>query len=104
MSEKYKRLIQDCFWDLEISDADIEAIINGHDWSQKVFLFDKILKNSTQFFKDLAMFSQNDLRQLLKEYPVPAFNYDYIFRRKNLVEVYFFDQPLLINELQWIAS
>jgi len=51
----YDRIKKDCFWDLEISNDAIDAIIRGEDM------------------------------------------------RKNLAEVYFFDKPLLIDELKWIA-
>lgn len=85
-----------------MADADIDTIVHGADFSQKVFLFDKILQNSSKLFNDLKIFSKDDLEQLLTAYQVPAFNRDYIFRRKNMVEVYFFDKPLLISELKWL--
>lgn len=49
------------------------------------------------------MFNKEDLKELLETYKIPQFNIDYAFRRKNIAEVYFFDKPLLIDELKWIA-
>lgn len=102
--KQYQRIIRECFWDLNMTPDDLESIINGHNLSQKKIIFNKILENSTHLFKDLTIFPHNDLEQLLKAYKVPSFNTDYFFRRKNLVEVYFFDKPLQVTELQWITS
>ena len=54
-------------------------------------------------FKDLGIFSKEQLSELLDNYKVPKFNADHAFRRKNMAEVYFFDKPLLINELKWVS-
>lgn len=96
-------IIKDCFWDLNFTDRDIKDIINSKDIKRKSFLFNKILLNSTNLFMDLKIFSNDDLKILIEKYEVPKFNYDYIFRRKNIVEVYFLDKPLLIDELKWVA-
>ncbi len=99
----YERLITDCFWDLNISSKDIERIMHSEDIRQKAFLFEKILLNSTKLFIDLEMFNKQDLEVFLENYTVPQFNGAYIFRRKNMAEFYFFNKPLLIEDLQWIA-
>jgi len=96
-------IIKDCFWDLNFTDRDIKDIINSKDIKKKSFLFNKILLNSTNLFMDLKIFSNDDLKILIEKFEVPEFNYDYIFRRKNIVEVYFLDKPLLIDELKWVA-
>lgn len=99
----YERLKRDCFWDLDISKEQIETILHGQNKRKKTMLFEKILLNSTALFKDLEMFNKEDLKELLETYKIPQFNIDYAFRRKNIAEVYFFDKPLLIDELKWIA-
>ncbi|HOV10030.1 MAG TPA: hypothetical protein PK482_13085 [Spirochaetota bacterium] len=85
----YDRIISECFWDVDISVSDIESIINGNDY-KKLFLFENILLNSTNLFKDLSIFKREDLRILLEQYRVPDFNRDYIFKRKNMAEAFFF--------------
>jgi len=60
------------------------------------------LLNSTNLFKDLSIFKREDLRILLEQYRVPDFNRDYIFKRKNMAEAFFFDKPLEVRELKWI--
>ncbi len=100
---KYNQLIKDCFWDLNITDKDIDNILNREDFRRKKFLFSKILLNSTNLLIDLKLFKKDELKIMIEEYKVPRFNHDYIFRRKNIVEVYFLDNLLLINELKWAA-
>lgn len=96
-------IIKDCFWDLTFTDRDIIDIVNSKDIKSKSFLFNKIILNSTNLFMDLKIFCSNDLKILIEKFEIPEFNYEYIFRRKNIVEVYFLDKPLLIDELKWIA-
>ena len=99
----YTRIKKDCFWDLDISEIDLQNIIKGDDERKKQILFEKILLNSTALFKDLKIFDIKDIENYLEKYKVPKFNSKYAFRRKNLAEVYFFDKPLLIDELKWVA-
>lgn len=99
----YERIQKDCFWDVSMSKSDIDDILTQDNPQKKAFLYQKILLNSTQLFKDITIFSIEDISQLTEDFKVPRFNHDYIFRRKNLVEVYFLDKPLLINELKWVA-
>ncbi len=99
----YKRIKKDCFWDLNISNDEIDDILVGKDERKKKMLFEKILLNSTSLFKDIAIFEKDQLSILLDNYKIPKFNEKYAFRRKNMVEVYFFDKPLLIDELKWVA-
>ena len=49
------------------------------------------------------MFKFNDLKKLTEVFKVPEFNHDFIFKRKNMAEVFFLDKPLLIEELQWLV-
>ncbi len=100
--DHFKRIQKECFWDLSMDSKEIQGILEGHDFRKKMFLFEKILINSTRLFEDLRLFKRNELSKLLDKYTIPLFNGDYIFRRKNLAEVYFFDKPLLIDELKWI--
>lgn len=97
----FARIKRECFWDMDISEEDIENIIQGNDERKKKMLFEKILLNSTALFKDLKLFSREELEHYLNSYKIPEFNAEYVFRRKNMAEVYFFNKPLLIDELKW---
>jgi len=99
----YERIQKECFWDLNISSDDIKNIVINNDSKKTNLLFEKILLNSTALFKDLEIFDKKELEILLQNYKVPRFNGEYAFRRKNMAEVFFFDKPLLIDELKWVA-
>jgi hypothetical protein len=98
----YERIRKDCFWDLYISDKEIDSILSDEDIRKKTMLFEKILLNSTSLFNDLEIFNKNQLKEFLENYKIPEFNSEYVFRRKNMAEVYFFNKPSLIDELKWI--
>lgn len=66
-------------------------------------LFEKILLNSTSLLKDLNIFQKDELAILLENFKIPKFNEEHAFKRKNMAEVWFFDKPLLVRELQWIV-
>jgi hypothetical protein len=99
----FQRVIKECFWDMDMDADTIQAIIKGGDMQKKAFVFEKILLHSTKLFSDLALFDPEILKILLQNYQIPRFNGEYAFKRKNMTEVYFFDQPLLIEELKWTA-
>ncbi len=100
---EFSRILKECFWDVDIQASEIKEIISGQDFRKKQFLFEKILLNSTKMLRDLSMFESSELQGLLDNLKIPSFNYDYVFRRKNIVEVYFFNSKLLIDELKWVA-
>jgi len=99
----YKRIKKDCFWDYNFSNDDILKLASSKNEREKNFLFQKILLNSTNIFSDLKIFDIDVLKKLLENYKVPKFNYAHAFKRKNMAEVYFFDKPVLVNELKWVA-
>ncbi len=97
------RINKECFWDYTFSDEEILALANSENIRKKKYLFEKILLNSTEMLQDLEIFKKDDLKILIAEFKVSNFNYDYIFRRKNIAEVYFLDKELLVDELRWVA-
>ncbi len=86
---------------MNISPEDIRNILSGSDHRSRTFLFEKILANSTKLLLDLQLFDKNTLKTMLENYKTGQFNHDYLFRRKNIAQVFFFDKPLLIDELKW---
>ena len=98
----YERILKDCFWEYDFNIDDIKKMAT-RTTREKSFLFQKILLNSTSLFSSLKIFNENDLKILIEQYKVPAFNHDYIFKRKNMAEVYFLNKPLVVSELQWAA-
>jgi hypothetical protein len=100
---EFDRIKKECFWDYDISEEEINTILQENITGKKAFLFEKILLNSTRFLYDLQIFSKDDLKKLIEAYKIPSFNRDYCFRRFNMAEVYFLNKPLLIDELKWTA-
>jgi len=99
----YQRILKDCFWDLELTIENLQMIADSNDTRKTAMLFEKILLNSTALFHNLEIFDKIKLRALLENYKIPRFNEEHAFRRKNMAEVYFFDKPLLIDELKWVT-
>ena len=99
---EYGRIRKECFWDYDISEKKIMDILDSSDKDARRFLFSKILLNSTNLLLDLQMFSHEELLLLFEELIVSQFNNEYINRRKNIAEAYFFDKPLEIDELKWL--
>jgi hypothetical protein len=100
---EFSRVSKECFWDMNISKSEVMNMVTGQDFRKKQFVFEKILLNSTKLFKDLKVFDIKELKILLDKIEIPRFNSDFIARRKNLVEVYFFDAELTIKELKWVV-
>lgn len=100
---EFERIRKECYWDLNVSADDIRTILNSSNLRVKASLFDKLLQNSTKLLLDLQLFPENQLKQMLENYILPQFNHDYLYRRKNIVEVYFFNKSLEIDELKWPA-
>lgn len=99
--DSYQRIVKECFWDLQITPVDIHEILSGNDTGKKKLLFEKILHNSTQLFKDISLFSREDMEMICKDFKIPQFNNAFIARRKNMVDVYFFNKQLTVDELRW---
>lgn len=97
----YERIIRECFWDSHTSKEEIQSVPAGGSPRDKKRMFEKILLNSSHYLLDLRLFNKTDLRAFLEDYRPPAFNHDHAFRRKNIAEVFFFDEELKIGELQW---
>ncbi len=101
--DRYAKIANECFWEYHFSAEEIGRLFKSSDQGEKQFIFEKILLNSHEPFKDMALFDKEDLRKMLESYVPPAFNGEYIQRRKNIIEYYFFNTPLEIDELKWSA-
>ena len=103
ITEIYEQILKDCFWEYKFDEEKIRNLSTSSDFGEKKFLFGKILVNSTEVLSALGIFKFNDLKKLIEDFKVPEFNHDFIFKRKNMAEVFFLDKPLLIEELQWLV-
>ena len=103
ITERYARIAKECFWEYRFSAEEIEKLFASNNRREKQFLFEKILLNSSELFGDMALFDTRDLAAMLEVYVVPKFNEAYTYRRKNSVEYYLLNKPLVIDELKWVA-
>ena len=99
----FERIQKECFWDTIISKEVFYNMLNSKEMKKKQYIFEKILLNSSKMLSDLKNFNKADLRILTDNIKIPNFNKAHVLRRKNLVEVYFFDEELKIDELKWVA-
>ncbi|RKX72750.1 MAG: hypothetical protein DRP60_13220 [Spirochaetes bacterium] len=99
----FERIRKECYWDLNVSEDDIRMILNGSDQKHKTSLLNKILENSTKLLLDLQLFPELQLKIMLENFTVPQFKHEYLYRRKNIAEAFFFDKNLEIDELKWQA-
>jgi len=102
LENMYTRIIKESFWDYNFSIKELEIICNGDDFRSKKFIFDKILKNSTDVLSDIKIFTKKDRIDLLKDFKVPKFNYDFINRRFKILKRLILKENVEILELSWI--
>jgi type III secretory pathway component EscR len=96
-------ILKDCFWEYNFSKDDIYKLAKDTNKDKKEFLFSKILSNSTNLIKSMKIFKKDDLIELINSYKLPRFNQEFLKRRLNMLEFYFLDKPLEIDELKWVA-
>jgi len=103
--QKYqlKNILEECFWEYSFNEEDIISLAKSQDKQEQIFLFSKILENAKELIKSMKIFNESDLTSLIETYIVPSFKHEYMARRLNIVEYYFLDKPLIINELKWVA-
>jgi len=101
--EQIKNILKECFWEYNFNENDIISLAKSQNRQEQMFLFTKILENAKELLKSMKIFDESDLKRLIESYTLPSFKYDYMARRLNIVEYYFLDKPLTINELKWVA-
>ena len=101
--EVIKNILKDCFWEYNFSENDIISLANSSNKQEQLFLFSKILENAKELLKSMKIFDENNLKSLIEAYKIPMFKYEYMSRRINILEYYFLNKELTINELKWIA-
>jgi len=101
--EQIENILKDCFWEYNFNENDIISLAKSQNKQEQMFLFTKILENAKELLKSMKIFDKSNLKRLIESYTLPSFKHDYMARRLNIVEYYFLDKPLTINELKWVA-
>ena len=99
----YEQILKECFWEYDFTKEDIKRLAHSDKKEEKLFLFQKILLNSTSLLQSMKIFDIETIREMTLNYKIPKFNQDYIKKRKNMIEIYFLDMPPTVNEFKWIA-
>ena len=99
--EIIEQIIKECFWDYNFEINDIVKIVKDGSFNEKMFLFQKILSNSSEVLRALRIFSKEDLKKLFNKYKVPQFNKDYLKKRRDIAESVLFNKEIHINGLDW---
>lgn len=98
---KYSKLIKDCFWDYNISEADISGILQSSDLRKKEKLFSKIIYNSTDKARTLQeLFDKETLVQLFSTFTV-TYNHKYIDRYILVLKNIILGENNHIESLAW---
>jgi len=101
--QQLKNILKECFWEYNFNEEDIISLAKSQDKQEQMFLFSKILENAKELIKSMKIFDESELKSLIESYTLPSFKHEYMARRLNIVEYYFLDKPLTINELKWVA-
>lgn len=96
-----KHILKECFWDYNFSEEEIIGIVESDNFRLKMFLFQKVIADSTNMLKALKIFSKDDLKKLVKSYKIPQFKHDFLKRRMDIAAFIFFDKKTTIKELCW---
>ena len=96
--QQLKTIQKTCFWEYNFTEEDIISLAKSQNQQEQMFLFTKILENAKELIKSMNIFDKEDLENLIESYTLPTFKRDYMARRLNIIEYYFLDRPLTINE------
>lgn len=99
--KKVENILSTCFWEYNFKKEDIFDLANSKHIQKRTFLFEKILANSDNLLSDIQIFSKKNLLELIKDYRVPQFNFNFLNRRYLITKYYFIGEKVNIPELSW---
>lgn len=91
----------ECFWEYQFSNDQLDEMIQGNDFRKKSFIFGKILENSTHVLQLMSIFPKEDLLKLMDNYQIPGFNKSLVQRRLSIMQFHFARKQIHIPELAW---
>ena len=98
-----KKIIKECFWgDYNICTDDILYIINNGSKREKLFLFNKIIRNSRKATLLLKVFQQEELSDFLTSFRISNFNKSYLEKKIFALQKNLLDIDTQIKGLEWI--
>lgn len=100
-SAVYSRLVKDCFWDYDVTEADIREILQSADLRRKQVLFSKIIYNSTDKARTLQVLFTSEILHTLFAGFKSSYNHKYIDRYVLVLRNILFNETNYIESLAW---
>jgi hypothetical protein len=96
-----EKINRECLWEYNFTDSEIIELARHGNKREKMFLFSKIMENATDVLKCLNIFSPMDQREMILDYKVPKFNYNFLERRHKIIKYFITKQNVDIPALRW---
>ena len=100
MNTDTKRLLKDCFWDLNLDEDDLKQIIKEGDKRELKKLFSRIIYNSQDKLRDLQIFTKEQIREFLTDFKV-TYNHKYINKHLLIIRSLLLGEKHQIKGLEW---
>jgi hypothetical protein len=101
IAQRSERIQRECFWEFNLDASEIYAMARKGTDRDKMFIFSKLIENSTNILNDLSLFTLRDQRRMIHGYKVPAFNFSFLNRRHKILRHLIANEKVDIPELRW---
>ena len=95
-----KNIIQECYWDYNIDEKNLENILNSGNKRDMKKVFSKIIYNSKDKLLSLRIFSNQDLKDFFQDFKV-TYNEKYISKHILILRTLLFNENNNIKSLEW---
>ena len=96
-----KKIRRECLWEYTFTESEIFAMARNGSDREKMFLFSKLIANSTDILNALSLFSLSDRHKLILDYKAPAFNFSFLSKRHKILQYFINNEKVDIPQLQW---
>lgn len=95
-----QNIIKECYWDYNITEADLEKILSSKDTRVIKKLFSKIIYNSKDKLLSLKLFSRQQLEEFFDDFKV-TYNEKYISKHVLILRSLLLGEKHNIKSLEW---
>ena len=95
--------MKEIFWgDYDIDKKDANKLANSYNYKENLFLFGKILYNSSNLLRDIEIFNKEKLKEILKKYEVKGdYKKRFAIKRLKILKSLILGSKEDIKELDW---
>jgi hypothetical protein len=101
LSKTCEKIRRECFWVFTFTESEIYIMARRGTDREKLFLFSKLIENSSDLLKALAIFSPGDQQKLINTYKVPSFNSFFLEKRHKILRYFINNENVDIPQLRW---